>query len=88
MAAGADPAGLVVTHLPLLPTRAARPGHSWACGPAGLIEPSFQVCYEAVQIVLHKLGINLSYVVIFEEILTSGFYLFILYIYFALVCIS
>lgn len=31
---------------------------------------------------------NLSYVVIFEEILTSGFYLFILYIYFALVCIS
>lgn len=57
MAAGADPAGLVVTHLPLLPTRAARPGHSWACGPAGQIEPSFQVCCEAVQIVLHKLGI-------------------------------
>lgn len=57
MAAGADPAGLVVSHLPLLPKRAARPGRSWAWCPAGLIEPSFQVCCEAVQIVLRKLGI-------------------------------
>lgn len=55
MAAGANLAGLVVTPIPLLPERAARPEHSRACCLAGLMEPAFQVCREAVQIVLHKL---------------------------------
>lgn len=77
-----DPACLGVTDLPLSPPRAARPGHGgsdWALFPWMLWGSTNQASQTSY----------LLCVVTFEEIMTSGFYLFILYIYFAFVeCIS
>ena len=73
-----DPACLGVTDLPLSPPRAARPGHGgsdWALFPWMLWGSTNQASQTS----------DLLCVVTFEEILTSGFYLFILYIYFAFV---
>ena len=50
----------------------------------GHMEPSSHGCCEAIKTSASQ-TLNLLYVVIFEGILTSGFYLFILYIYFAFV---
>ena len=77
-AADADPAHQAVIPLPLFPQRAARPGHSGSDGALfpwmlwGSTNHASQTLY-------------LLCVVIFEEIMTSGFYLFILCIYFAFV---
>lgn len=63
---------------PLFPQRTARPGH---CRSDGALSP----CRLWGSTSHASQTLNLLYIVIFEEIMTSGFYLFILYIYFAFV---